>query len=172
MKIYYISSEDFFKTRSTEFLRTYSDGREFKSLKRFTEYTIGRYLVKTAGEKIFNLSDTDIIVKDSKPEFKSGGLKFSITHSGKYIAAAFDEHECGLDMEEMKGRNLTALSKRYEREFNTPEDFYKFWTEYEAQIKLHGKVRDKFSAVFKNKYMLTVVSSAPFNQEVLILPFL
>ena len=102
MKIYYINSEEFLKQYDTEFLRNYAGNMEFKSVKRFTQYTIGRYLVKSVGERDFNILDTEIEIVDEKPRFKYSNIKFSITHCGKYIAAAFDTAECGLDIEEMK----------------------------------------------------------------------
>ena len=165
MKIYYINSEEFLKQYDTEFLRNYAGNMEFKSVKRFTQYTIGRYLVKSVGERDYNITDTEIEIIDEKPHFKYSDIKFSITHCGKYIAAAFDTAECGLDIEEMKERDLDALSKRYKKEFNSVESFYEFWTEYEASIKLQQEVKGKYSTVFKNNYMLTVVSANPdFSQ--------
>lgn len=165
MRIYYINLENFIKTHDTDFLKKYTDGREFKSVKRFTEYTTGRYLVKTVAKEIYGLENTEIIIENDKPKFKNGGLHFSISHSGEYIAAAFDEHECGLDIEKIKPRDLTALSKRYEREFETQKDFYEFWTEYEAFIKLQAeKICGKYTCVFQEDYVLTVVSTREITE--------
>lgn len=165
MKIYYINSEEFLKQYDTEFLRQYASDMEFKSVKRFTQYTIGRYLVKAVGIRDFGIADTEIEIVNEKPKFKYSDICFSITHCGKYIAAAFDKAECGLDIEEMKERDLNALSKRYERDFNSVEEFYTFWTEYEAEIKLQQEMKGKYSTVFKNNYMLTAVSAdSTFSQ--------
>ena len=165
MKIYYINLENFIKTHDTDFLKKYTDGREFKSAKRFMEYTTGRYLVKTVAKEIYGLEDTEIIVEHDKPKFKNGGLHFSISHSGEYVAAAFDEQECGLDIEEIKPRDLTALSKRYEREFETQKDFYEFWTEYEACIKLQSEeFCGKYTCVFQDNYVLTAVSTCEITE--------
>lgn len=163
MEIYYINSEEFLKIHDTEFLRSYAEGKEFKSVKRFVQYTIGRYLVKTVAKEKFNLSDTSITIKNDKPEFSNGHVKFSISHSGKYIMAAFDDTDCGLDIEEMKPRDLLALSKRYEKNFASLEDFYTFWTQYEAEIKLQQPVKDSYSTVFRNNFMLTVVSAGSIS---------
>lgn len=165
MEIYYINSEEFFKQHDTDFLRKYAEGKEFKSVKRFIQYSIGRYLVKSVAKKFYEISDTEIIIKNDKPEFKSGEIKFSISHSGKYIMAAFDNTECGLDIEEIKPRDINALSNRYNKEFATLEDFYKFWTEYEAEIKLQQKPISAYSTVFKNDYMLTVVSDKIISSQ-------
>ncbi len=165
MEIYYINSDEFLKTHDSDFLRKYTDGCEFKSMKRFVQHALGRYLIKTAAQEIYRIENTEITIENDKPKFKHGGICFSISHSGKYIAAAFDRAECGLDIEEMKPRDLEALSKRYEREFTSTEDFYKFWTEYEAEIKLQQSPQAKYSAVFQKDFMLTVVSAdSTFSQ--------
>ncbi len=158
MEIYYINTDEFLKTRDTDYLLRYAEGREFKSFKRFTQFAMGRFLVKTVAKKLYGLADTEIVIENDKPKFKNGGIFFSISHSGNFVAAAFDTAECGLDIEEMKQRDFEALSARYDREFHTAEDFYKFWTEYEAEIKLQQKAADSYSCVFRQNFMLTAVS--------------
>lgn len=165
MEIYYINSEEFLKSHDTDFLRRFTDGREFKSVKRFVQYSLGRYLVKSVAKKFYIMADTEIIVENDKPKFKNGGMFFSISHSGKYVAAAFDNVACGLDIEEMKPRDFEALSARYNKDFRNTEDFYKFWTEYEAEIKLQQKTQASYSCVFQDNFMLTAVSVNPaFSQ--------
>lgn len=159
MKIYYINSEEFLKKYDINFLQQYTEGIEFKSFKRFIQYSIGRFLVKSAGERDYNILDSAIVIKNGKPEFKYSDIKFSITHCEKYIAAAFDQYECGLDIEKIKKRNLTEISQYYKKEFKSLEEFYRFWTEYEAEIKLQQKIGGKYTEVFQNHYMLTVVST-------------
>lgn len=161
MEIYYINSEDFLKTHDTDFLRRFSDGREFNSVKRFVQYSIGRYLVKFVAKKIYGITDTEIVIESDKPKFKNGEMFFSISHSGKYVAAAFDKSECGLDIEEMKPRDFKAFSDRYDKDFQSAEDFYQFWTAYEAEIKLQQKTQASYSCVFQDNFMLTVVSADP-----------
>lgn len=165
MEIYYINSEEFLKTHDTNFLRKYTDGKEFKSMKRFVQYALGRFLVKSAAKNFYDLTDTDIIIENDKPKFKNSALQFSISHCGNFVAAAFDKTDCGLDIEEMKPRDFEALSKRYEKNFETSEDFYKFWTRYEAEIKLQQKTQAEYTCVFQDKFMLTVVSAdSTFSQ--------
>ena len=60
MDIYYINSDEFLKKYDTNFLRQYVDGQEFKSLKRFIQHSIGRYIVKTIGQNIYGIKDTKI----------------------------------------------------------------------------------------------------------------
>lgn len=165
MEIYYINTADFLKSHDTDFLRRFTDGREFKSVKRFVQYSLGRYLVKSVAKKFYSMADTEIVVENDKPKFKNGGMFFSISHSGNYVAAAFDTVACGLDIEEMKPRDFEALSARYNKDFQNAEDFYKFWTEYEAEIKLQQKTQASYSCVFQDNFMLTAVSANPaFSQ--------
>lgn len=165
MEIFYINSEDFLKTHDTDFLLKYAVGQNFKSMKRFIQYSLGRFLVKSVAQKFYGIKDIEIVVENEKPKFKNGEIFFSISHCGDYIAAAFDKFECGLDIEDMKERDFEALSKRYEKSFQTKEDFYKFWTQYEAEIKLQNKTQGVYSCVFQDKFMLTAVSAEPtFSQ--------
>lgn len=159
MELFYINSEEFLHTHDLDFLKTYAEGRTFKSEKRFVEFTIGRYLVKTAAEKFYGIKNSEIIINNSKPEFKDGGIYFSISHSGGIIMSVFDDKPCGLDLEEIKPRDFKHLSERYGKKCETAEDFYKFWTEHEAAIKLQKSVHDKFTRTFEGRFMLTVVSS-------------
>lgn len=172
MEIYYINSDEFLKKNNKTFLEKYTDRHDFKSEKRFIQHSLGRFLVKNVASKVYGAANIDIIVKNNKPQFANNSLHFSISHCGRYIAAAFDDAECGLDIEEIKPRSLEALSKRYEKDFATLEDFYKFWTEYEAEIKLQQKTQGKYSCVFQNDYMLTVVSVSPISSQPSCINFL
>lgn len=161
MNIYYINSDEFLKKYDTNFLRQYVGGQEFKSLKRFIQHSIGRYIVKTVGENVYRIKSPQIIIENNKPKFQNNNINFSITHCGKYIAVAFDKNECGLDIEEIKSRDLEPLSKRYGKDFSTLEDFYIFWTKYEAEIKLQKTAKWSHSEIFQNNYVLTAVTTIP-----------
>lgn len=165
MELFYINSEEFLHTHDLDFLKTYAEGRTFKSEKRFVEFAIGRYLVKTAAEKFYGIKNTEIVIDNSKPEFKSGGIYFNISHSGGIVMAVFDDKPCGLDIEEIKPRDFKKLSSRYNKNFETAEDFYKFWTELEAEIKLQKSVQSKYTCIFKDRFMLTVVSSGAISSQ-------
>ncbi len=161
MKFFYINSDDFLKSYNFEFLQQFTDGKNFQTPKRFIQYSIGRYLIKSVGKNHFGISDTAIEIINNKPKFKHSNIKFSISHCQKYVAAAFDNIECGIDIEEIKPRNLNDLSELYNQSFNSLKDFYTFWTKGEAKIKLQQEVKWEYSAIFKNKYIFTVVSANP-----------
>lgn len=160
MKIYYINSDEFLHKYDLEFLNQYSD-KEIKSHKKYIQHCIGRFLIKSAGEKDYNISNTEIELKNQKPKFKYSDIKFSLTHCDKYIVSAFDKNECGLDIEKIKPRNIIELSRYFKKDFQSLKDFYYYWTEYEASLKLQQKVQWKYSTIFQNDYILTAVSVNP-----------
>ena len=121
---------------------------------------MGRFITETVAQKIYEISDTSIIIKNNKPMFENSDIKFSVSHSQNLVAVAFSENECGLDIEEMKPRNLMHFEKRYNRNFISIEDFYKFWTGYEAEIKLQKKAQAKYSCILLKNFMLTVASES------------
>ena len=163
MKIFYLDIEKFKSSHKKEFLEKYAD-IELRTEKRFYEYTVGRYLIKSVGENIFDISDTEIIKdKNNKPIFKNAPLHFSLSHSKDYIISAFDEFPCGVDIEYMKPRNLGKYSKYYGREFASLTDFYEFWTKKEAEYKLGTIPKGVYHNVFKDEYALCVVSDKGFD---------
>lgn len=111
----------------------------YSSEKRNIEHNIGRFITRLIASKIFNVDNTEIITNNKKPCFKYLDLQFSISHSDNIIGVLFsgnDENkEIGLDIEKFKIRNLNKLSNYFKTEFKTQDDFYKFWTLYEANFK-------------------------------------
>ena len=162
MKVFYIYIENAKKIITKDVLFQYAD-IELKTQKRFYEYTLGRYLIKNTAKKFYNIDDEIVINENGKPEFKAGEIYFSLSHSKNIIAVCLDENPCGIDVEYMKERNLKEISEYYGQEFETLEDFYKFWTKQEAEYKLGEKA--KYSKSFRIKdYYLTVVSDRKINK--------
>jgi len=159
MKIFYIDIEQFKTRYDKNFLLQFAD-KELKTEKRFYEYTIGRYLVKSVAEKYYDVEDTEIITKpDGKPIFKNNSLHFSISHSKNIVIACFDKSPCGIDIEYAKPRDLSKLSEYFGKSFKTAEDFYKFWTLKEASYKLNSPVKYEYFTKFQDSYYLSVVST-------------
>ena len=172
MKIFYIDIEKFKKKYNKNVLTPYAD-IEIKTEKRFYEYTIGRYLIKNAAKQYYNLTDTEIIINENgKPVFKNSNLFFSLSHSKDIVIACFDKYPCGIDIEYIKQKNLDKLSKYFKQNFKTQEDFYKYWTNREAQYKLNENTKNSYFAKFQNDYYMSIVSNKEFNQnELSILPY-
>lgn len=158
MKVFYIYIDKFKKNFSKEALIDCTDIK-LKTEKRFYEYTAGRFLVTNIAKRIYNCNDTKIILTpDGKPFFKNWDICFSLSHSKNIVIACFDKDPCGIDIEYMKRRNLKELSSYYKKDFNTTEDFYKFWTLNEAIFKIGSNYKDSFSLILDNQYFVNIVS--------------
>ena len=81
---------------------------------------------------------------------------------------AFDKNPVGADVEEMKERNYKEIFERYNYKGQdiSKETFYKFWTEYEAGIKLQGTPKTKISTEIEKNFMLTVVGNFDEKYEI------
>lgn len=164
MKIFFIDMNKY--TLDDEILKTYLSDRKFPSKDKENQHLYGRFLVDTTAKNYFQIDDTEIEVVNKKPRFKNGDLHFSISHSENIVLAAFDKNPVGADIEFMKERNFEELFARYnyKGENLSKELFYKFWTEYESGIKLHGTPKNKFNVTLLNNFMLSVVGH--FSDEV------
>ena len=143
-----------FLAKKSEIQKTVSNfDTVFISKKRNIEHQIGRFLTKYIAKNMFNLTNTEIITKDKKPVLASSDLKFSISHSEDYVAVAFSKKEIGLDIEKYKERNLEKLSKYFNKNFDNQEDFYKYWTLFEANYKSNLTNENKTSFKYNDYYI-------------------
>jgi phosphopantetheinyl transferase len=166
MKIFYIKKDEFLEKISRQELEKVSDGKNYKSEKKYIEHLCGLYLVKYIAEKYYNLDNANISLKDKKPEFENSNLKFSLSHSKNIIIAVFSKNNVGIDIEYMANRDFKAILNYYHRqEEPTKEKFYRFWTKYEAEIKLNCEIKSYFSLPLENDYMMTVVSDEPIISD-------
>ena len=110
-------------------------------------------------KEVYKIENREIIFNNKKPILKTGEKSFSISHSEDFIALAFSDFDCGIDIERIKIRDYEKISKRMNFKCNSLEQFYFEWTRFEAEYKL-GK--DKNAVSIKNykleDYVLTVVS--------------
>ena len=166
MKIFYINIDEYFKTqplqKSHALIKTFE--KDFKSEKRRKEYAISRFLLKYIPEKIYGLNNLEIGIKNKKPYFTNCELNFSITHSQNIVAVAFSKHPVGLDVEFIKKRNFKPVLERLgiNAQGLDLEQFYHYWTEYEAKVKLQQDAKFCYTCKLAKEYILTVCSSA-FN---------
>jgi 4'-phosphopantetheinyl transferase len=89
--------------------------------------------------------------ENGKP-YIDGFEHFSISHSGKAWAVLFDENECGLDIQYVKGRDVLSLARRWYNPIDADAvvsasepgeaegraEFFRLWTRREALIKAIG----------------------------------
>ena len=80
----------------------------------------------------------------SKPYFTNReDIKFSLSHSGEYVAVAVSHKEIGIDIQQTVEVNLKIAERfftRYECEYiKNRDDFYRIWVLKESFIKAIGK---------------------------------
>lgn len=86
-------------------------------------------------------SDFEIIrPQNQKPYLKNHPLYFNISHSHNLVAIAIAPFEVGIDVEYMKKRDFRALSlHHFNKAIANKIEFYKYWTAFEAGLKLYGE---------------------------------
>ena len=164
MKIFYAKIDEILKVKGEKFLLNFNDNKTYLSSKRLYEHCAGRFLINFVCGKFYNITKPQIVIKDKKPHLKNDEIYFSITHCNNVVMGVFSDFPCAIDLEKIRPVNLDKMSKRYNKNFATLEDFYKFWTLYEAEIKLHSSKSAEFSAIFQKDFMLSVLASKEFIQ--------
>lgn len=90
---------------------------------------------------IFEHFGNDFIVNSQgKPVCTQSNRYLSLAHSHQYVVLAVSDQPVGVDIEKISDeRNISAISKRLKFEnISTLDDFYRAFTAYEANFKLHG----------------------------------
>lgn len=162
MQIFYINTDEYKVDKKVlEKFKT----RRFLSKTKEHQHLMGRYLLEKIAKEVFKIEKTEIEIVNKKPKFKNSDLQFSISHSKNIVLIAFDKNLIGADVEEMKERDFKEIFERYNYKGQdiSKETFYKFWTEYEAEIKLQAKPKIKISTVLEDNFMLTVAGD--FNEK-------
>ena len=128
-----------------------------KLQKEITEFFVD-YILKN----FFNTEGFLKKDKNNKPYIENSPLKISISHSKNLVALLFDEFECGVDVEFIKTRNHKKILEYFNMD-NTlsEEEFYQWWTIYEAEYK--SQIKDKILS-FKYKNYVCTISSR--NKEI------
>ncbi len=160
MEVFYLKKEEFLNSINIKSLEEFSDGRAYSSEVKYEQHLCGLFLTKFIAKNVYGLKNTDIVLRGAKPVFASNKMNFSISHSNNIVLVAFNNFNIGADVEFMRRRDYKDILQRYT---DTPEDptreeFYRFWTLHEAQIKLDNEPRALFSAILEKDYMFTCVS--------------
>ena len=158
MNIFYLKITELLKKYPEEEILTYFDTNKISSKERLLQHCAGRFLAQNVLKKIYNIQNPRIITLNKKPQLADNKINFSLAHSGDIVIGAFDDYPCGIDLEYMRNIDLEAMSKRYNENFTSLEDFYKFWTNYEASIKLGKNSEFEHHSIFQNDYYLTILS--------------
>ncbi len=110
--------------------------------------SLGAEVLLAFGMMDCNNPDYDIAVSESgKPYDKNSDTHFSLSHSGTFAVAAFDECDVGIDIEVPREIDLKLAERIFSLEENaliksspSPQNqFLRIWTRKEALIKAYGK---------------------------------
>ena len=136
--------------------------KEISNHKVWNAHCLSYLMVDRILREVYMIEDREIIFDNNKPLLKNGGKHFSISHSSEYIALGFSDYNCGIDIEVgvNSHRDWKAISERMRFGSQSEEEFYKDWTEYEANYKLRGKFKSVYHYQIDN-YFLTAVSENP-----------
>ena len=130
-------------------LETVNETQKEKALKFKSEINQVRSL---ASSYLMNkLSKEPIKFNDTGKPFYENGPHFNVSHSGQYIVMAVSNKDIGVDIEENKEKDMSALI----RIFNDAEakmikehaDFYYLWCAKESLIKCIGSSISKIKEV-------------------------
>lgn len=162
MEVFYLKKEEFLNSVDIKSLEEFSDGRVYSSEVKYEQHLCGLFLTKFIAKNIYGLKNTDIVLKGAKPVFVSNKMHFSISHSNDIVLVAFNNSNIGADVEFMRKRDYKDILSRYTDTPKEPtkEEFYRFWTLLEAQIKLDNEPRALFSSILEQDYMFTCVSDS------------
>lgn len=135
--------------------------KEISNPQKLNAHCLSYLMTDRVLREVYHIEDREIIFDDNgKPRLKSGAKGFSISHSGEFIALAFSDTECGIDIEQNTPRDYEKIAARMKFSCSTPEEFYQAWTHYEAEFKLG--IPPAVSKTYKlGNYTLTAASANP-----------
>lgn len=104
--------------------------------KKLNQHCLSYLMVDRILREFYHIESREIIFEGRKPLLKTGAKHFSISHCDEFIALAFSDSPCGIDIEKNTPRDFERISKRMNFECSTLDEFYAEWTLYEAKYKL------------------------------------
>ncbi len=131
--------------------------KEISNPKKWNEHCLSYLMTDRILRDFYKIENREIEFRGKKPFLKNRQKFFSISHSGDFIALAFSDNDCGIDIEKIKIREFEEISRRMGFKCNTLEEFYNEWTKYESEYKL-GKPAQKFKKYRFDEYIITAAS--------------
>ncbi len=144
----YVADTDLGKKHFRFLLENVSVGQKEKALRYANEIDQIRSLLSSYLKN--QLSREELLKNENGKPYFANGPYFNISHSGKYVLMVVSTAEIGVDVEEIKNKDMSSLV----RIFNEAEakmikehsDFYYLWCAKESLIKCMGltvgKVRE------------------------------
>jgi len=144
----YVADTDLGKKDFRFLLENVSVGQKEKALRYANEIDQIRSLLSSYLKN--QLSREELLKNENGKPYFNNGPYFNVSHSGRYVLMAVSTAEIGVDIEEIKNKDMSSLV----RIFNEAEakmikehsDFYYLWCAKESLIKCMGlsvgKVRE------------------------------
>ncbi len=144
----YVADTDLGKKHFRFLVENVSVGQKEKALRYANEIDQIRSLLSSYLKN--QLSREELLKNENGKPYFANGPYFNISHSGKYVLMVVSTAEIGVDVEEIKNKDMSSLV----RIFNEAEakmikehsDFYYLWCAKESLIKCMGltvgKVRE------------------------------
>ncbi len=124
--------------------------RERAARYRFAEdqwrFVIGRLMIRGVMAQYADCSPCDLPLATNRYDrplvMNLAQPQFSLAHSGRVVALLVGQGACGVDVECIRARRMSAsLYRRIVGRDDEPRDidlFYRYWTRKEAVMKAHG----------------------------------
>ena len=132
--------------------------KEISIAKKQQIHCLAYYLVDKLLKENYKIENRKILFQNKKPIIINNQKHFSISHSNEYIALAFSDDNCGIDIEKIKNRDFKSIAQRMNFSVNNLEDFYKEWTKFEAEYKLQASTKSIKNFNYNN-YSITATST-------------
>lgn len=131
--------------------------KQISNEKKWITHCLTYFMAEKILKSSYKIEDCEIVYKNNKPVLKNDSKKFSVSHSEDFIALAFSDSDCGIDIEKIKPRDYKKIAERMKFNCNTETEFYQEWTKFEAEYKLNTTPKSlKFCKI--DDYILCVVS--------------
>ena len=180
MNIFILNIDDFDSKLLKNLVKADADSLKYKSELKRNQHVLGRFLLKFAAEKFYNVEDASVYYIEEKPIFKNSSLYFSISHSKNIVAVVICGNKVGIDVEyNQRIRDFVAITERYDTNLSNKmknmdidsqrKEFYEFWTKTEAKIKLNTNKKAYFTTVYPvDKFTMSIASEEPFSIDKII----
>ena len=125
----------------------------FSNQRRAIQFLASRILIKN------HISSEYQTLESGKIVIKNGFV--SVAHTQNFIVVSFDDAPVGVDIEKITSRrDYKRIAKRMKfKNVNTPYDFFKSWTTFEADFKLGATSKRKTHLFVDHQGFLICVSS-------------
>jgi 4'-phosphopantetheinyl transferase len=152
IEIWFVRIEHLSFTRMQQLLHEYPEAFQ-KEVNRYRQQDdqkrklLGRELIRFyLKSKDYETTVHEIKFDQHKKPYLENGPFFNISHSGNYVVAAFSKNPVGIDIEEERAVDVTALSFVFHtdelaflKENNYQQStFYRLWARKEACLKAIG----------------------------------